>query len=263
MGFVPYMVPEASVVAPAISRAPTLPPPISVPTTDAVPTATPTNLASTTPQGARQAPAASEGPPPTVTPAPIWLPDRLVIPAIELDTPVVLANLKDVEYQGIAYQQWVAPNFFAAGRLATSAPLGVSGNTVLIGHHNVRGEVFAHLANLKIGDLIRVYSGDKEFAYTIALTMILPERFQSLEVRLRNAQWIEPSQDERLTLVTCWPYASNTHRLIIVATPVNVDDLKNYAVTPRLTPLPLLDWESTPALPPTERLPEPSATTSP
>ena len=37
---------------------------------------------------------------------------------------------------------------------------------------------------------------------------------------MENAAWIMPSEDERLTLVTCWPYTSNTHRLIIVARPV-------------------------------------------
>ena len=42
-------------------------------------------------------------------------------------------------------------------------------------------------------------------------------------VRRANAQWIAPTDDERLTLVTCWPYISNTHRLIIVAKPVSND----------------------------------------
>lgn len=50
--------------------------------------------------------------------------------------------------------------------------------------------------------------------------MILPERDADLQTRLENARWIQPSQDERLTLVTCWPANSNTHRLIIVARPV-------------------------------------------
>ncbi len=50
--------------------------------------------------------------------------------------------------------------------------------------------------------------------------MILPERDQPLSVRLANAQWIEPSTDERLTLITCWPKDNNTHRLIIVAVPI-------------------------------------------
>jgi hypothetical protein len=43
--------------------------------------------------------------------------------------------------------------------------------------------------------------------------MILPERFEPLETRLENAQWILPSDDERITVVTCWPHDSTPHRV--------------------------------------------------
>jgi hypothetical protein len=49
--------------------------------------------------------------------------------------------------------------------------------------------------------------------------MILPEKGESLERRLENARWLLRSTDERLTLVTCWPATSNTHRLILIALP--------------------------------------------
>jgi LPXTG-site transpeptidase (sortase) family protein len=50
----------------------------------------------------------------------------------------------------------------------------------------------------------------------------LREAGESSKTRMENASWIGESNDERLTLVTCWPYESNTHRLIVVARPVNV-----------------------------------------
>jgi sortase A len=50
--------------------------------------------------------------------------------------------------------------------------------------------------------------------------MIVPERSATPEERLDNARWILPSNDERLTLITCWPYDSNSHRLILVAAPL-------------------------------------------
>jgi len=192
--------------------------------------------------------------PATTTQAPIAIPDRIIIPAIQLDAPAVPAKLKDIEYLGKPYQQWVAPDSFSAGWLTSSAPLGVPGNTVLSGHNNLFGEVFGHLQDLRVGDLILAYSGARQFAYVIVLKMILPERFQPLAVRLANAEWIQPSADERLTLVTCWPYESNTHRLIIVARPLSLDKVEraNNAVTPRLTPHPPLSWLSTPSLPPTD-----------
>jgi LPXTG-site transpeptidase (sortase) family protein len=223
-GFDPIVVPKAWLVKPW--GTPTLLPQTSGLKGDLQP-ASPVSVKSASSHLTWLDPAAGEGPPPTPTPVPIWIPDRIVISAIHLDAPVILATLKDIEYQGQTYQQWVAPNSLAVGQLTTSASLGVTGNTVLIGHHNIDGEVFAHLADLQVGDLILVYSGDKEFAYVIALKMILPEQFQPLEVRLKNARWIAPSQDERLTLITCWPYESNTHRLVIVATPVNLGAIEN------------------------------------
>ena len=57
---------------------------------------------------------------------------------------------------------------------------------MLIGHHNYFGEVFAHLVDLQVGDLILVYSGDKSFAYAVKLKMILPELGQPLEVRTQE-----------------------------------------------------------------------------
>lgn len=251
-GFVPYVFPAVQVGVPAL--APTLPPSF-VGMNGATQTAPPPSTKQTALLGGEILP--------TTTPAPIWLPDRFVIPALQLEAPVWFATLKAIEYQGIIYQQWVAPSAFAAGWLTTSAPLGVAGNTVFIGHGSFNGnpKVFAHLADLEVGDVMQVYARDKAFAYRIALKMILPERFQTLEVRLKNAQWIEPSLDERLTLVTCWPYGSNTHRLIIVAIPIPLESFENAVMTPRLTPLPPLNWN--PLLPMTEPQPEPSATSTP
>jgi len=147
------------------------------------------------------------------------VPTRIVIPIIHLDAVVVPADSRLIKYEGKYYSQWVAPNTFAAGWHTYSAPLGVTGNTVLNGHHNEYGEVFRHLVDLKIGDEILVYSGDLAFGYEVVAKKILPERGQPTEVRLANAAWIMPTPDERLTLVTCWPYESNSHRLIVVARP--------------------------------------------
>ena len=59
----------------------------------------------------------------------------------------------------MATRNGLAPDTRASGWHTTSAPLGVAGNTVLNGHHNIRGEVFGHLADLKSGDLIWAYAG--------------------------------------------------------------------------------------------------------
>jgi LPXTG-site transpeptidase (sortase) family protein len=147
-------------------------------------------------------------------------PDRIVIPAINLDAPIVPIHYIHVIFNDQIYEQWIAPNYFSSGWQDTSALLGLPGNTVLNGHHNAYGMVFQHLIDLNIGDLITVYSGDQAYDYKIAAKMLLPERNQSIKVRLENARWIMPSTDERLTLITCWPADSNTHRVVIVAFPI-------------------------------------------
>jgi sortase A len=144
-------------------------------------------------------------------------PDTLYIPALELRVPVVPAHYRLIDFEGQTYQQWEAPNRLAAGWQVDSAGLGAPGNTLLYGHHNIYGKVFEDLYTLKEGQVIELRSGDEIFTYRIVLNMILEEKFQPLEVRLENARWLLPSNDERITLVTCWPANDNTHRVIVVA----------------------------------------------
>jgi sortase A len=160
-------------------------------------------------------------PPPTPDPQPQALvPQRLVIPVIALDAPVLPTGYSLIEIDGQVYQQWEAPSEYAAGWQQTSAYLGVPGNTVLNGHHNIFGSVFGRLNELIEGDLIEVHSGDSVITYTITSKLLLSERGEPLSVRLENGRWMQSTTDERLTLVTCWPPDSNTHRLLIVAQPV-------------------------------------------
>jgi LPXTG-site transpeptidase (sortase) family protein len=147
------------------------------------------------------------------------IPDRLAIEVIHLDAPILPEHFKEIRLNDQVFIQWRVPFRRASGWHDTSAKLGVSGNTVLNGHHNQYGEVFKGLVNLKEGDIIRVYSGEVEFAYKVNLVLLLPEKYQSIEVRIQNARWILPTTDERLTLVSCWPPESNTHRVVVVAFP--------------------------------------------
>ncbi len=153
-----------------------------------------------------------------ITPA---VPIRLVISSIKLDTPVVKATWRKVLYEGYVFDQFKAPKN-AAGWHPNSAMLGQVGNTVINGHNNMDGEVFRYLDKVNVGDYIQVYSGHQEFTYVVTNTMKLLEAGESSKKRMENASWIGESNDERLTLVTCWPYESNTHRLIVVARPVRV-----------------------------------------
>jgi LPXTG-site transpeptidase (sortase) family protein len=153
------------------------------------------------------------------------VPVRILIPSINLDAPVIPAPVNFEKLAGKEFMQWYVPDQFAAGWHTTSAMLGETGNTILNGHHNAFGEVFVSLVDINIGDIIWVESENSRFSYQITNKMILPEKYEQLDVRMNNAQWILPSIDERLTLITCWPYETNTHRLIVVARPVGREEI--------------------------------------
>jgi LPXTG-site transpeptidase (sortase) family protein len=165
------------------------------------------------------------------------IPEWIYLPSMKIMAPIVPATSEEVVVTAadgteVTLVEWLAPDEYAAGWQTDSARLGVPGNTVLNGHHNVYERVFGHIVYLVEGDLIQVYGGGKWYNYIVTNKMVLPERDVPLEKRLENAAWIMPSQDERLTLVTCWPEQNNTHRLIIVARPLRPDEI----ITPTPTP---------------------------
>jgi len=182
--------------------------------------------------------AIADGPGPTDTPTPVPTatatpvleptptairrsgpPTRLVIPVIDLDTPVVEVGWHEETVEGVRLAVWDVADF-AAGWHKTSARPGGDGNIVISGHHNIRGEVFRDIVTLQPGAEITLYVGESPYLYEVVNTLILPEKGMPLEVRRDNASWIGPTQEEQLTLVTCWPYNNNTHRVIVVAKPL-------------------------------------------
>jgi len=164
-------------------------------------------------------PAALEATPTTAVIPPANVPpDKLVIPSIQLDATVVPMGWRVVKSGGKEVSEWVVPDN-AAGWHKNSALPGHGGNTVLSGHHNIKGEVFRYLVDVKVGDKIDLYVGSTLYPYQVTETYVLKEKGQPLSVRRQNARFIQPTDDERVTLVSCWPYNNNTHRVIVVAKP--------------------------------------------
>jgi LPXTG-site transpeptidase (sortase) family protein len=54
--------------------------------------------------------------------------------------------------------------------------------------------------------------------------IILPYVFASEYRRAQITDLLGQFGDERLTLITCYPWYSNTHRLIVVAHPIDPPD---------------------------------------
>ncbi len=144
----------------------------------------------------------------------------LEIPKLDLSAPVVAVSQREVELAGVWVTQLYVPNAFAVGWSEASAPVGARGNTVLVGHNNLYGEVFKNLWDLQVGDEIIVRGASGERLYRVSQTSIFEEKNQSADIRLANAKWVDPVPQEQITLITCWPYYTNTHRVVVVALPV-------------------------------------------
>lgn len=162
------------------------------------------------------------GQPPARAPRPAEtapeIPRRLLIPAINLDAPVQPVRL--IVSRDGRTAEWGVPSGRAAGWHNTSTRLGETGNLVLNGHHNIQGSVFARVKDLQPSDQIIVIGERRRVTYEVVERKLLLERGQPLATRIENARWIMPTEDARLTLVTCWPPTDNSHRLIVIARPV-------------------------------------------
>ena len=201
---------DKQVSAPLVTRTPFLP---------VFSTAVPTTPAAVPKSSATQ----PSVPVPDPTPEPA-VPTRLQIPAIELDAPVVPVIYFLTDIDGVTYKQYQSLNYFAAGWHSDSAMLGEIGNTVINGHNNAYGEVFAKLADVQVGDSIDIDSASGTFHYTVVNRIIFPDSYyMEFDKRLENGRWVARSSDTRLTLVTCWPYETYTHRLVLVAEQIGVN----------------------------------------
>jgi len=135
-----------------------------------------------------------------LTPIPIPTPGpeqatRIVIPAIGVDAPVVEGDGWEELKMGV-------------GHHIGSANPGERGNMVVSGHNDVFGEVFRRLGELQPGDEITVYAGKTPCRYLVREKRIV----EPAEVSV-----IEPTTKATMTLITCYPYLIDTHRLVVIA----------------------------------------------
>ena len=148
------------------------------------------------------------------------LPSRLVIPSIKVDTPVVELGWKTSKTaSGSIFSEWDVADYAAGWHKNSSVP-GEHGNIVMSGHNNILGSVFRELDQLKRGDTLEVFAGGSEYAYAVDEVLILPEKHASDQQRKANVKYIQETDDDRLTLVSCWPRDDNTHRIVVIAKPV-------------------------------------------
>ena len=119
------------------------------------------------------------------------------IPKINVELPIYHGTTEAVLQVGVGHFE------------GTSLPVGgESTHTVLTGHRGLPSKMlFTDLDELEIGDIFYLDIVGEKFAYQVdQILTVLPEDTEALS--------IEEGKDYA-TLVTCTPYAVNTHRLLI------------------------------------------------
>ncbi len=214
--------------------------PADIPTSEAVPTSP-----VATPQAEAQVQAAKSpanpgtNPPARPTPQPAKPPAKkkpgdIILPngvrygdhtpdlpgrVVRVASPNIKLDAKVYEVYGINGKWEVAD--YAGGHNYNAANPSEGGNIVISGHNNWRGEVFRYLEFFKPGDEIDVWTLEgKEYKYRVEQVEKLKEAGAPYAQRLQNAKVMDPTPYEQLTLITCWPYTTFTHRLIVIAKPM-------------------------------------------
>jgi sortase A len=137
-----------------------------------------------------------EAPPVVTIPTPgPEAPTRIVIPAIEVDALIVEGD------------SWEQLKLGVGHHLHTANP-GERGNMVLSAHNDIYGEIFRRLDELELGDEVIVYAGEQPHRYIVRAKQIV----EPTEVSV-----MAPATRPVTTLISCYPYMVDTHRIVVVA----------------------------------------------
>ncbi|MEZ4649806.1 MAG: class GN sortase [Candidatus Eisenbacteria bacterium] len=85
---------------------------------------------------------------------------------------------------------------FAVGHVDGTSHPGCGGNVVLAGH---RDGSFSILSRLSVGDVVKITTRGSARSYAVESTQV---------VRADDVSWLAEAGDDRLTLVTCYPFGT-------------------------------------------------------
>ena len=140
------------------------------------------------------------------------------IPKIDVELPIYHGTEEKVLQSGVGHFR------------GTSLPVGgESTHAVLTGHRGLPSKtLFTDLDKLGEGDVFYIKILGETFAYQVdQILTVLPEDTKALS--------IEPGKDY-VTLVTCTPYAVNTHRLLVRGTRIPYEEAVKQAADEKITP---------------------------
>lgn len=120
---------------------------------------------------------------------------RIRIPAIGVDAPVVEGD------------DWEALKHGAGHHIGSANP-GERGNCIISAHNDIYGEIFRDLPKLDLGDEVFVYTASQVYRYVVTQKRI---------VEPTDVSVMYPTSSPVLTLISCYPYRINTHRIVVIA----------------------------------------------
>jgi sortase A len=119
---------------------------------------------------------------------------RIQVPAIDVDAPVVEGD------------DWEALKRGAGHHIGSANP-GERGNCVISAHNDIFGEIFRDLPNLGLGDEIFVHTASRAYRYVATQKRVI----EPTEVSV-----MEGTSSPVLTLISCYPYGVDTHRIVVI-----------------------------------------------
>lgn len=87
-------------------------------------------------------------------------------------------------------------------------PTDDNGNLVLAAHNDIYGEIFRHLDQLEPGDQFQIQTQTQIYTYTITGWEI---------VEPDDAHVMDHTENPTATLISCYPYQIDTHRIVVFA----------------------------------------------
>ena len=120
---------------------------------------------------------------------------RLQIPKLGKDVPIVEGDGPEQLKKGVGH------NIFSANP-------GEKGNVVLSAHNDIHGEIFRDLDQLSEGDLIILFSERRSYTYSVDDILI---------VEPNRVEFLDPTPDPIVTLISCYPYLVDNKRIIVRA----------------------------------------------
>ncbi len=95
-----------------------------------------------------------------------------------------------------------------AGHHIGSANPGERGNCVVSAHNDIYGEIFRYLPDVELGDIVEAYTASQTYRYVVTQKRIIDPTEVSV---------MYPTSTPVLTLISCYPYGIDTHRIVVIA----------------------------------------------